>query len=58
MDLRIALHVLEERSHLGLSEERASMVKSILLRQIAKTESAIAREPAPAALVESDVFGE
>jgi hypothetical protein len=57
-DLRYILDVFEERSHLGLNEERANMVRGILLRQIAKTESALARKPAPAAPLESDVFDE
>jgi hypothetical protein len=57
-ELRDTLQVMEERSHLGLNEERASMVRRILLRQIEKTESATAGEPAPAAPSDSDALDE
>ena len=58
MELRYALNVLEECSHLGLDEEGASRIRRILLHQIAKTESALASQPAPVAPSESEVFVE
>jgi len=57
-ELRYALDVLEERSHLGLDEEGASTVRRILLRQIAKTTDTPAPQSAPAAPFEYEVFVE
>lgn len=37
-DLRFALSVMEEHSHLGLDSEYASKLRSLMLRQIAETE--------------------
>ena len=37
-DLRFALTVMEEHSHLGLDAEFASKLRSLMLRRIAKTE--------------------
>jgi hypothetical protein len=58
MELRYALNVLEECSHLGLDEEGASRIRRILLQQIAKTESALASPPDPVAPSECEVFVE
>jgi hypothetical protein len=58
MELRYALNVLEESSHLGLDEEGASRIRRILLQQIAKTESALASQPAPVTASGSEVFVE
>jgi hypothetical protein len=55
---RPALDVLEECSHLGLDEQGASRIRRILLRQIAKTERALACQSAPAAPFECEVFVE
>jgi hypothetical protein len=57
MELRYALNVLEECSHLGLDEEGASRIRRILLQQIAKTESALGTRPVPAPS-ECEVFAE
>jgi hypothetical protein len=54
--LQNALDVMEECSHLGLDEEGAGKIRRILLRQIAEAESALPRQPAPAARRESRVF--
>jgi hypothetical protein len=43
-DLREALHVMEERSHLGLDNEVAEKLGRLLLHRIAKVESALAQE--------------
>jgi hypothetical protein len=45
-DLRFALEVMEEKSHLGLEHEAASTLRSRLLAQIARLEAAIANQPA------------
>jgi hypothetical protein len=45
LELRYALNVLEECSHLGLNEKGASRIRRILLQQIAETESAVASQP-------------
>jgi hypothetical protein len=45
VELRYALNVLEECSHLGLDEEGASRIRRILLQQIVETESAVANQP-------------
>lgn len=37
LELRYALNVLEESTHLGLDDEGTSQVRRILLKQIAKT---------------------
>ncbi len=55
-ELRYALAVIEERSHLGLDEESTSRVRRILLQQIAKVESALASRPAHAQSSESEVL--
>jgi len=49
-DLRYALDVMEERSHLGLDEERAVTVKAALLRRISIAESGLHFEPSAAIL--------
>ena len=43
-DLRYALGVMEEQSHLGLDRKHAEIVRGALLRQIASVEAEIARE--------------
>jgi hypothetical protein len=45
-DLRYALEVMEENSHLGLDDPAANALRSRLLGQITKVEAAIARESA------------
>jgi hypothetical protein len=45
-DLRNALKVLEENSHMGLDDKAAESVRATLLRQIAKAEEALTRESA------------
>jgi hypothetical protein len=49
-DLRFALEVMEERSHLGLNDERAIAVKAALLRRIGVAESGLHYEPSSAIL--------
>ena len=58
MELRFALNVMEECSHLGLDEEGASRVRCILLQQIAKTESALASQPTHVSPLDSEGFVE
>lgn len=43
-DLRYALRVMDERSHLGLDHKYAETVRGSLLRQIAAVEAEIVRE--------------
>jgi hypothetical protein len=45
-ELRFALDVLEENSHLGLDDAAASRVRDILLRQIKDAETALSSRPA------------
>jgi hypothetical protein len=45
-DLRFALEVMEERSHLGLDDDRAKAMKSALLHRINQTELGLNLEPA------------
>ncbi|MGA8741601.1 MAG: hypothetical protein WB561_10495 [Terracidiphilus sp.] len=45
-ELRYALDVLEERSHLGMDNEYASRLRDILLRRIEETETALSARPA------------
>ncbi len=45
-DLRFALEVMEENSHLGLDHGAANTLRSRLLRQIAHLEDVIATEDA------------
>jgi hypothetical protein len=44
-ELRYALAVMEEYSHLGLEDEAASKLRSILLRRINEAEAAISCRP-------------
>lgn len=45
-ELRYALDVMEEYSHLGLDNAAASKLRSILLRRIKEAETAISCRPA------------
>ena len=45
-ELRYALAVMEERSHLGLADETAGDLRGILLRRIVEAENALAANPA------------
>lgn len=45
-ELRYALDVMEEYSHLGLDSEAAGKLRSILLRRIDEAEAAISCRPA------------
>jgi len=45
IELRHALDVLEESSHLGLDDEYASRLRDIVLRQIEDAEVALAVRP-------------
>jgi hypothetical protein len=53
-ELRYALEVMEENSHLGLDDEGASNIKRILLRRIAEAESELARRPIPPLSVDAN----
>ena len=44
-ELRYALDVMEENSHLGLDDEAASRLRSILRRRIEKAESEFSPRP-------------
>lgn len=45
-ELRYALEVMEEYSHLGLDDEYASKLREILLRRIDEAEAAASIQPA------------
>ena len=45
-ELRFALEVMDEYSHLGLDDEYAGKLRDILLRRIGEAEEAISVEPA------------
>lgn len=45
-ELRYALEVMEENSHLGLDEEAAGRLRTILLRRINEAETAASARPA------------
>jgi hypothetical protein len=53
-ELRYALEVMEENSHLGLDDEGASNIKRILLRRIAEAGSELARRPIPPLSVDAN----
>ena len=40
-DLRSALEIMDEYSHLGLDSEHAAKLRSLMLQQIAKAEEAL-----------------
>lgn len=44
-EFRFALDVMEERSHLGLDDEYASFLRTILLRRVAQAENAASSIP-------------
>jgi hypothetical protein len=44
-DLRYALDVMEEYSHLGLDDEFAGKLKQILLKRIEEAEAAVSAKP-------------
>jgi hypothetical protein len=44
-ELRYALDVMEEYSHLGLDDESASRLRSILHRRIREAENALSPQP-------------
>lgn len=45
-ELRYALEVMEEYSHLGLDDEYASKLRGILLKHIEEAEAAVSVKPA------------
>jgi hypothetical protein len=45
-ELRYALDVMEEYSHLGLDNEAAGKLRSILIRRINEAEAAVSSRPA------------
>jgi hypothetical protein len=45
-ELRYALQVMEEKTHLGLDDPTANKLKTILLRRIGKMEDALDRDRA------------
>ena len=45
-ELRYALDVMEENSHLGLDDEAATRLRNILLRRIKQAESSSTARPA------------
>jgi hypothetical protein len=57
-ELRNALDVMEERSHLGLADEVAGNLRGILLRRIAEAEDALANRPADPILTHDSEFCE
>jgi hypothetical protein len=57
-ELRYALDVMEESSHLGLDDEVASNLRRILLRRIAEAENAAANRPGEPLLANDSEFCE
>lgn len=54
-DLRFALEIMDEYSHLGLDSEHAAKLRSLMLQQIAKAEQALRRSSdEPVAVSASD----
>ena len=45
-ELRYALDVMEENSHLGLDDEAANRLRNILLRRIKQAETDVSARPA------------
>lgn len=45
VELRYALEVMDEYSHLGLDDEYASKLRDILLRRIEEAEAALSVDP-------------
>lgn len=45
-ELRYALDVMEENSHLGLDDEAATRLRNILLRRIKEAETVVSVRPA------------
>jgi Holliday junction resolvase RusA-like endonuclease len=50
-ELRYALDVMEEYSHLGLDNEAAGKLRSILVRRISEAEAAVSSGPTASARV-------
>ncbi|HEY2469604.1 MAG TPA: hypothetical protein VGI45_17415 [Terracidiphilus sp.] len=46
-ELRYALDVMEESSHLGLDDESAGKLRTILQRRIREAEAALSNRPVP-----------
>jgi hypothetical protein len=44
-DLRFALEVMEDRSHLGLSAERAAKLRTLMQLRISAAEKALGKNP-------------
>jgi hypothetical protein len=53
-ELRYALDVMEEYSHLGLDNEAAGKLRSILVRRIGEAEAALSGRPAAPARFPSE----
>ena len=51
-ELRYALDVMEEYSHLGLDDEYAGKLREILMKRIVEAEAALGSEPGRPALYE------
>jgi len=47
-DLRFAIDVMEDRSHLGLNPERAASLEALMVHRISEAENAIKPRPAKA----------
>ena len=45
-DLRFAIEVMEDRSHLGLNPERAASLKALMEHRISEAQNAIRFQPA------------
>lgn len=55
IELRYALDVMEEYSHLGLDDEYTGKLRRILLRRIEEAEAALSIEPAQSVRFEAPV---
>jgi len=44
-DLRFALDVMEERSHIGLDDERAAAMRRVLFNRISEVEKSLGHPP-------------
>jgi hypothetical protein len=45
INLRFALNVLEERSHIGLNDDRAASIRCLLLKRIVEAEKVLGHKP-------------
>lgn len=57
-DLRFALDVMEERSHIGLNDKAARTLREMLLRRIVETERTLPSFPPSAEILMAELSAE